>query len=473
MRTGTLRTTKPKKLKFCHSITSYNMPSTSCSICCGSIPYTFQRPKRRRCCDVALSKGWKYDGDDDGVVCDSCVYRHVASIVSENGGGGGRCRIACPLGCGADMTDVEIRRAIQSHHYSFWRHTVLKHLIDLYSCLMLQLPLRVVSFALLLHTTYWYQRSKVRIWVHKYTIQQRYACTPSQRQELRWYEQWSVRTALATRSSTSKELEDVIYCPAPDCPNIWLISHRFRQHKLSNEPKGSNDSAKKGDSHGNHHHTRSRSVSHLPIDSPLPSPKNILDRCKSWKQSIRVATENFFYHPPKSEDELEFFEGSNPTELLFWVDSIDMHGNFVSQKRSNDARKLTCSLCSAEFCGLCRRPWVALRIDRTALSASSSTKRISHEGKSCDAFQGKIHTNSTSKDEDEAYTFAAQAMHARCCPGCSMRTQRIEGCNHMICPCGTEWCYVCECSWSTLHYRCRLPDTSSASSNIGIGCIVS
>jgi len=452
------------------------MPSTSCSICCGSIPYTFRRPTRRPCCDVAMSKGWRYDSDDDGVVCGSCVYRHISSILSENGGGGGgRCRIACPLGCGADMTDVEIRRAIQSHHYSFWRHTVVKHMIDIYSCLVLQLPLRMISFALLLHTTYWYQCSKVGIWVHIYNMQQRYAFTPSQRHELRLYEQWSVRTALATRSSTSKELEDVIYCPAPDCPNVWLLSHRFRQHKLSNEPKG-NDMKK---SHRDQQaHTRSRSASHVPLDSPLPSPKNIIDRCKSWKQSIRVVTENLFYHPPKPEDELEFFEGSIPTELLFWVDSIDLHGNFVSQKLSNDGRKLKCSLCSAEFCGLCRRPWVALRIDRkqsmvsSVLSTSSTTKRISHEGKSCDAFHGKIQTSPTNKD-DEAYTFAAQAMHARCCPGCSMRTQRIEGCNHMICPCGTEWCYVCECSWSTVHYTCRLPDSSSNSSNTGLGCIVS
>jgi hypothetical protein len=452
------------------------MPSsTICSICCESIPFVLRPPRRRPCCKVATGKRLSVEADDDGVVCGTCLYRHISSILSENGGGGGgRSRISCPLGCGTDLTDIEIRTAIQSHHYSFWRHSVLKRLIDVYSFLILQLPFRIISVALLLQTTSWYERSKISLWMHVYNIQQRHAVTPSQRNELRLYEQWSVRTALATRTSISKEIEDVIYCPAPDCPNIWLLSHRFRQHKLANEPKSGEIKRSSRDIHNN----SSRNVT---IDSPLSSPRKMLDRCKNWRQSIRVATENLFYQPPKPEDELEYFEGSNPSELLFWVDSIDLQGNFISQKQSIDGRKLTCSLCSAEFCGLCRRPWVALRIDRkqqkqsivsSVLSTSATTKRISHEGKSCDAFHGKIQISPTNKD-DESYTFAAQAMHARCCPGCSMRTQRMEGCNHMICPCGTEWCYVCECNWSTFHYTCRLPDSSSASETAGVGCVVS
>jgi hypothetical protein len=29
------------------------------------------------------------------------------------------------------------------------------------------------------------------------------------------------------------------------------------------------------------------------------------------------------------------------------------------------------------------------------------------------------------------------------CPGCGVATEKISGCDHMACPCGTDWCYGC------------------------------
>ncbi|KAJ6260546.1 hypothetical protein Dda_4772 [Drechslerella dactyloides] len=29
------------------------------------------------------------------------------------------------------------------------------------------------------------------------------------------------------------------------------------------------------------------------------------------------------------------------------------------------------------------------------------------------------------------------------CPGCSVMTERAAGCNHLACPCGAHWCYIC------------------------------
>lgn len=40
------------------------------------------------------------------------------------------------------------------------------------------------------------------------------------------------------------------------------------------------------------------------------------------------------------------------------------------------------------------------------------------------------------------------------CPGCSMFIERTEGCNHMVCRCGNEFCYVCLAGWSDEHYEC-------------------
>jgi hypothetical protein len=41
----------------------------------------------------------------------------------------------------------------------------------------------------------------------------------------------------------------------------------------------------------------------------------------------------------------------------------------------------------------------------------------------------------------------------------------------MTCPCGTEWCYVCECSWSTWHYQCRDRQPRGANGG-GSACII-
>lgn len=432
------------------------MQSNICCICCETISFAWCTSKRRPCCENK-----KESGDDEyneGIVCKSCLYKHVTSILSENGGaGGGRSRISCPMGCGSDLTDVEIRKAIRNHHFSWWKHVFLSTVLDIYSVLLLQFSFHFICFALLLQSTPWYRRTQANLNLYIYNLRQRHIVTASQRDVIRQYEQWSVRTALATRPSAAKEIEDVIHCPAPDCPNLWLLSHRFRQHKLANEPSSSSG-------------------------QPSSPKRSLTERYKSWRQSVVVATANLFYQPPKPEDELAFYEGSNPSELLFWVDAVDLKGNFVAHKPSNDGRKLTCSLCSAEFCGLCRRPWIAMKITErkqpTSMvssvlqSATTTTKRISHEGKPCETFVLKTQT---ANKEDESYTFAAQAMQARCCPGCSMRTQRIAGCNHMICPCGTEWCYVCECKWNTFHYSCRLATETDSNSSAAInrGCIVS
>mmetsp|Transcript_27991 Transcript_27991/g.41416 ORF Transcript_27991/g.41416 Transcript_27991/m.41416 type:complete len:106 (-) Transcript_27991:39-356(-) len=83
-------------------------------------------------------------------------------------------------------------------------------------------------------------------------------------------------------------------------------------------------------------------------------------------------------------------------------------------------------------------------------------------------------TATTSSEDDNAYTFTANAVNARCCPGCTIRVQRSDGCNHMTCLCGMQWCYVCECRWSNWHYGCRMEDDANEGAAFpGIGCVLS
>ncbi|GMR30878.1 hypothetical protein PMAYCL1PPCAC_01073 [Pristionchus mayeri] len=40
------------------------------------------------------------------------------------------------------------------------------------------------------------------------------------------------------------------------------------------------------------------------------------------------------------------------------------------------------------------------------------------------------------------------------CPKCNALMQRSEGCNHMACYCGMEFCFMCSAKWTTSHYEC-------------------
>uniref|UniRef100_A0A7S2KR67 RBR-type E3 ubiquitin transferase n=1 Tax=Leptocylindrus danicus TaxID=163516 RepID=A0A7S2KR67_9STRA len=102
-------------------------------------------------------------------------------------------------------------------------------------------------------------------------------------------------------------------------------------------------------------------------------------------------------------------------------------------------RRMSCDKCHASFCGLCQRPWDLLHNYK------------SHSGRSCASYAKLCRQSGI----DGEYTAAAFSVGARGCPGCTMRVQRSDGCNHMTCVCGTEWCYVCGARWSRWHYGCR------------------
>jgi hypothetical protein len=157
---------------------------------------------------------------------------------------------------------------------------------------------------------------------------------------------------------------------------------------------------------------------------------------RGHKQQHERATRYLWYSPPSPE--------SIPYD---WVEAeyLDMDrpaGFLITERRGEerDGRRMACPKCQVWFCGLCRHPWHV-----------SPTK--SHAGLSCAGYVRKYgaryHLNSP-----DSYLWVGQVAQCRTCPGCSLRTFRTEGCNHMTCPCGTEWCYVCENRWNALHYQC-------------------
>lgn len=83
--------------------------------------------------------------------------------------------------------------------------------------------------------------------------------------------------------------------------------------------------------------------------------------------------------------------------------------------------RMVCNFCQAETCAEHRRPW--------------------HEGQTCLEFDmDPAQIERLEEEEATAKLLAKEATSI--CPKCGQGVTKTEGCDHMMCQCGTEWCYV-------------------------------
>jgi len=292
------------------------------------------------------------------------------------------------------------------------------------------------------------------------------AQSTGERQDLQLYERWSLGVALSssapvsasasaptldqggtsTGSNGSKEmlLQDeassscnitvgdanhvythVLYCPRPNCECLWLVHEPYRKEKLANE----------------------RSHNNQKRHDQAP---------KGFSKKLMLSYSSFFFKPTHPEKE-EAMMNKDGYTTIHWMNPIDIDvfdsKHLKKKKKSKyattmekaaqdgkDGRLVTCPGCRYQFCGLCARPWSTI--------AKRSGIRVTHNRQLC-----SIYGQRASDDDD--FLTAAEVGDAKCCPGCSMRTNRTSGCNHMSCPCGYHWCYICECRFDARHYRCE------------------
>lgn len=88
--------------------------------------------------------------------------------------------------------------------------------------------------------------------------------------------------------------------------------------------------------------------------------------------------------------------------------------------RNGTEDMVTCERCKEKFCFKCHQQW--------------------HKGFTCDSYQK---WKKQFKDYDGSFMNWIKASTAKQCPGCNFWVQRTDGCNHMTCRCGTEFCYIC------------------------------
>jgi IBR domain, a half RING-finger domain len=109
-------------------------------------------------------------------------------------------------------------------------------------------------------------------------------------------------------------------------------------------------------------------------------------------------------------------------------------------KVTRDNRMVRCPACLIASCQFCQKPW---------------TKGVSdHSGLACAAYAKQYDSCNSDQSFDSWKT--KQCRFVQNCPACETVIERNDGCNHMTCRCGHEFCWVCGEPWSNQHsYFCR------------------
>jgi hypothetical protein len=72
-----------------------------------------------------------------------------------------------------------------------------------------------------------------------------------------------------------------------------------------------------------------------------------------------------------------------------------------------------------------------------------------HSGYTCAQYQEGLKTQKTSAAVSEGWL----KQNAKLCGSCGKWIQKTEGCDHMTCTCGAEWCYVCGAAYGLIRKR--------------------
>ncbi|OJD10223.1 hypothetical protein AJ78_08682 [Emergomyces pasteurianus Ep9510] len=108
--------------------------------------------------------------------------------------------------------------------------------------------------------------------------------------------------------------------------------------------------------------------------------------------------------------------------------------------------------CPTKGCGEWIKP-SNIRVDTSGGATGGRRYGIcgSCNTKVCGLCNGKWHTGSECPKDDETRRFvqAARENGWQRCYNCSAMIELREGCNHMTCRCGAEFCIVCAAKWKT------------------------
>ncbi|KAK4414047.1 putative E3 ubiquitin-protein ligase A-A [Sesamum alatum] len=96
-------------------------------------------------------------------------------------------------------------------------------------------------------------------------------------------------------------------------------------------------------------------------------------------------------------------------------------------------REAECPFCRRLMCVRCNVPW--------------------HSGVDCDEFS-RLGEDERGREDVMVHELAKQNKWQRC-PKCKFFVEKYQGCLHMTCRCGFQFCYACGAVWSSTHGRCQ------------------
>lgn len=108
-------------------------------------------------------------------------------------------------------------------------------------------------------------------------------------------------------------------------------------------------------------------------------------------------------------------------------------------------RKAICPRCQERVCADCGRLWHGKQACSTGASKQDEEK------------------------EREAFAALARDKGWKRCVGCAAMVERNEGCNHMTCRCGAEFCMACGAQWKTCGCPLFPPVTLTGLPELGLG----
>lgn len=88
-------------------------------------------------------------------------------------------------------------------------------------------------------------------------------------------------------------------------------------------------------------------------------------------------------------------------------------------------------------------------------SSCSKYRNKEHSGLSCAQFQNHQRRETLRTEKEERFRTELEevrtAARIRKCPNCKRSIIKVDGCDHITCPCGVSFCYRCQKRWGIDH----------------------